>query len=309
MQTEKSSYGGKLLLRLVNLFDSFFFKFIQPARAINNTAIFSGSCGVIRRKVLDAMGGFPEYIIEDTFFSFVSDVQNYKGLYLPKIYAYGRPITTFTALDRQQWRYNYGDTQFLLYFLKKKENRIKNRSKLWSIDYITHGFGLNYLSIMLLLFTFASILIVFSNLPFVHLNLFQVFNSTNSTKILETFGFVAFVLSLFVPVVLTKIYFKSFRKGMMVFLLNFSLAIVRTKAALAATLGRDPSAKWSRYKSKKTNDLLYSVYGTRYEIGVSALLFGFGYMAVLTHNLSGGAWLSFYGCLYLCATVMMYKYG
>ena len=33
----------------INLFDAFFFKFIQPARAFNNTAIFSGSCGIIRR--------------------------------------------------------------------------------------------------------------------------------------------------------------------------------------------------------------------------------------------------------------------
>ena len=29
------------------------------------------------------------------------------------------PITTFTALTRQQWRYNYGDTQFLGYFFDK----------------------------------------------------------------------------------------------------------------------------------------------------------------------------------------------
>jgi cellulose synthase/poly-beta-1,6-N-acetylglucosamine synthase-like glycosyltransferase len=100
VQTEKSAYRGNLLSDSVNLFDAFFFKFIQPARAFNNTAIFSGSCGVIRRKVLDEIGGFPEYIIEDTFFSFMSDMRNYKGLYIPKIYAYGQPVLDLQLADK-----------------------------------------------------------------------------------------------------------------------------------------------------------------------------------------------------------------
>jgi cellulose synthase (UDP-forming) len=89
---------------------------VQPSRALNNTAIFAGSCGLIRRSALDKIGGFPEYIIEDTFFSFESDMHNYTSIYIPKVYAYGKPITTFTELVKQQWRYNYGDTQFMMYY-------------------------------------------------------------------------------------------------------------------------------------------------------------------------------------------------
>jgi cellulose synthase/poly-beta-1,6-N-acetylglucosamine synthase-like glycosyltransferase len=248
-------------------------------------------------------------VIEDTFFSFESDVHNYKGLYLPKIYAYGRPVTTFTGLMRQQWRYNYGDTQFMFYFLKKRPRKLNLRSPLWNIDYITHGFGLNYLSVMLLLFTAASIMIVFSNLPFVHLTIFNFIKPGNSTIYLEAFGAVAFVLSLFVPIILTKIYFKSIRKGFMIFLLNFALAVVRTRAAIAALLNRSPSWQWKREKTRKNSDILYSIHSTKYELVLSSGLFIFGYLALASKNMSGGIWLLFYGCLYLCATVMIYKYG
>jgi hypothetical protein len=41
----------------------------------------------------------------------------------------------------------------------------------------------------------------------------------------------AFALSFLTPAILTKIYFNSFSKGFMIFVLNFSLAVVRTKAA------------------------------------------------------------------------------
>ncbi|MGA2799948.1 MAG: glycosyltransferase [Candidatus Micrarchaeaceae archaeon] len=309
VQTEKSNSGGSFFSDSVNLFDSFFFRFIQPARALDNTSIFSGSCGIIRRSALGRIGGFPEYIIEDTFFSFESDLHNYKSIYIPKIYAYGKPVTTFTALVKQQWRYNYGDTQFLTYFFKKRTKEFKHRSPLSNIDYMTHGFGLNYLSLILVLFTLVSILIVFSNLPFIHLTLRQALQTRSAGLDLELFGAFAFVLSLFVPVILAKIYFKSLSKGFMVFILNFSLAIVRTKAAVAAVLNSSPGMRWSRTTENNSHNIAYSLYNTRFELAFSAALFSFGYLAVATHNISGGIWLSAYGVLYLAATVLIYKYG
>ena len=49
IQTEKQYSKGNFFSDTVNLFDAFFFKFIQPSRALNNTAIFAGSCGMIRQ--------------------------------------------------------------------------------------------------------------------------------------------------------------------------------------------------------------------------------------------------------------------
>jgi cellulose synthase (UDP-forming) len=310
VQTEKSSFPGNFLADSVNLFDAFFFKFVQPARAFNNTAIFSGSCGVIRRSVLDKTGGFPEYVIEDTFFSFLSDMNNYKGLYIPKIYAYGRPMMTFSSIIRQQWRYNYGDTQFLMYFIQKKGVKKKLNRAASNAEYISHGFGLNYLSVMLILFTVTSIMIVFSNLPFFHQNVIQILSTTNKGLFdLEIFGMTAFAISFFTPAILTKIYFNSFRKGFMIFALNFSLAVVRTKAAVAALLNIDPSLNWVRSKTKKNFDLLYALSKTKFEVAFASLLFVFSYLAMASNNIEGGLWLVFYGMLYLCATIMVYRYG
>ena len=44
------------------------------------------------------LGGFPEYIIEDTFFSFESDMHDFKSLYFRRCTRTGKPITTFTEL-------------------------------------------------------------------------------------------------------------------------------------------------------------------------------------------------------------------
>jgi len=309
VQTEKSSFKGNLLSDSVNLFDAFFFKFIQPARAFNNTAIFSGSCGVIRRAVLDQVGGFPEYIIEDTFFSFMSDMSDFKGLYIPKVYAYGRPMVTFSSIIRQQWRYNYGDTQFLMFFLGHE----KAKKKLsWSCraEYISHGFGLNYLSVMLILFTITSIMIVFSNLPFFHVGILKFISTSNNNLIgLELFGMAAFVISFFTPAILTKVYFNSFKKGFMIFILNFSLAVVRTKAAVAALLHLDPTKQWVRQMKGNKFDIKYALHRTRFEIGLAAVLFVFSYLAMASSNMEGALWLVFYGMLYLAATVMVFRYG
>ncbi len=147
VQTEKRYAKGTFFSDTVDLFDALFFKLIQPSKVLNGTAIFAGSCGIIRRSALDAMGGFPEYVTEDTFFSYESNILNFKGLYLPKIYALGKPIYTFTELTKQQLRYNLGDTQFLLYFFNNKTAKNRDFSTLSKIDYASHGMGLNYLLI------------------------------------------------------------------------------------------------------------------------------------------------------------------
>ncbi|MGC8622974.1 MAG: glycosyltransferase, partial [Candidatus Micrarchaeia archaeon] len=310
LQTEKRSAKGNFFSDSVDLFNAFFFKFIQTARALNNTAIFAGSCGVIRRSSLDKIGGFPEYVIEDTFFSFESDENAFKSLYLPKVYALGRPIKSFTALSKQQWRYNYGDTQFLGYFLKKirRGKKIRKFTTLSSVDYIAHGFGLNYLSLILIIFTFVSVLIVFSAFPMKYFTLGEFLSVKNITFDLEVFGIIAFTLSLFIPVILTKFYFKSVSKGVMIFLLNFALAFVRTKAAIAALLRKDPKQQWQKV-FPKNQSMISALYNTRFEISFASLLFVLGYISIFVKsNFFGGLWLMWYGALYAIATIFFYKY-
>jgi cellulose synthase/poly-beta-1,6-N-acetylglucosamine synthase-like glycosyltransferase len=307
IQTEKRYSKGSFFSDSVDIFDAFFFKFIQPARALNNTAVFAGSCGLIRRSALDAIGGFPEYVIEDTFFSFESDMHNYKSLYVPTVYALGRPIKTFTDLVRQQWRYNYGDTQFIGYFFKRKG--FNKGSPLSNMDYIAHGFGLNYLSIVLILFTLISIGIVFSNVPFAHIQIAQLITHNTLSWDLEILGFFAFSLSLLTPVLLTKIYFKSWSKGLMVFFLNYALAFVRTKAAIATFINKNPGLNWNRLKPKDSNSLLSHIYNTKTEVAFASVMFVLAYIALSETNIAGGIWLLWYGVLYMLATIFLVKYG
>ncbi|HUC38765.1 MAG TPA: glycosyltransferase [Candidatus Acidoferrum sp.] len=310
VQTEKRSAKGNFFAQAVDLFDGFFFKFIQPHRALNNTALFAGSCGVIRKSALDKIGGFPEYVIEDTFFSFESDMHNFKSLYVPKVYARGRPMDSYTALVKQQWRYNYGDTQFIGYYMKR--NRESGRLTPWaSLDYLTHGFGLNYLSVVLIAFTILSVFLAFSTLPFAHLGgLRALFEATYISRYLEIFGGAAFVLSIIAPVILTKIYFGSFKLGLMVFILNFALAISRAKAAIAALSGKNPIWRAVRAKGGNTkHNLAYAISNTKIEVVFSAGLLSLGTLALLTNNLLGSVWLGTYGVLYLFATLLLYRYG
>lgn len=309
IQTEKRYSNGTFFSETINLFDGFFFKFVQPARALNNTAIFAGSCGVIRRKALDVIGGFPEYVIEDTFFSFESDINKYKSLYLPRVYALGKPIRSFSELAKQQWRYNYGDTQFLRYFIERKTKSKKLMSTLSKIDYMTHGFGLNYLSSVLLLFTITSILIVFSTYPISHISIRQLISPTYLNMELELFGMGALIISIITPILLTKLYFGSAKKGFMVFLVNFALVFVRTKAALSAVLNLNPQHKWVRSSGGRSGSVIAAMQNSAFEIGFAALLFLLGSSALLIDNLSGGLWLLWYGLLYSSTFYFFYRYG
>ncbi len=311
IQTEKRYFKGTFFSDTVDLFDAFFFKFVQPSRALNNTAIFAGSCGLIRRSALNKIGGFPEYIIEDTFFSFESDMHNYTSIYLPKVYAYGKPITTFTDLVKQQWRYNYGDTQFVMYYLERmKHPNVKNRPLLSKIDYITHGLGMNYVSVILIMFTLLSVMVIFAAVPPSQVSVNQLLQAKYITTTMEILGISTFVVSIIAPMILTKIHFKSLRKGFMVFMLNFGLSFVRAKAAIAAFRNRYPKGGWTKGdKTTKPGLSMRILRNSMSEISFSSILLVLGAFAFIINNIYGAAWLLWYGMLYASTFILFYKYG
>ncbi len=311
IQTEKRYFKGTFFSDTVDLFDAFFFSFVQPSRALNNTAIFAGSCGLIRRSALDRIGGFPEYIIEDTFFSLESDMHNYTSIYLPKVYAYGKPITTFTDLVKQQWRYNYGDTQFMLYYMNRmKDPSIKKQPLMSKIDYVTHGLGMNYVSIILIMFTIMSVLIIFSAVSPSQVTVRELVQAKYITTAMEILGISTFVMSILAPMALTKIHFKSMRKGFMVFMLNFSLSFVRTKAAIAASTNSNPRAGWAKgEESNMKNKIVHTLKTTMTETAFSSSLLVLGLFAFLLNNIYGAVWLLWYALLYSSTFVLFYKYG
>ncbi|MGC8676116.1 MAG: glycosyltransferase [Candidatus Micrarchaeia archaeon] len=311
VQTEKRYAKGNFFSSCVDLFDAFFFKFIQPSRALNNTAIFAGSCGIIRRSALDKIGGFPEFVIEDTFFSFKSDITGFKSVYLPKVYALGKPLTTFTDLVRQQWRYNYGDTQFLMHFIKNwKQNKRHTISALSKIDYALHGLGLNYLSFILIAFTVVSIASVFASAPIAYVAVRQLLALKYPPLNIELFGLNAFLLSILVPVAITKIYFNSISKGLMIFALNFALSFIRLKAAVAALLNKSPVAGWIKGDVRHiSGNIALALKNAKVELTFATAIFASSVFALINYNFSGAMWLLWYGILYSSTFFFFYKYG
>lgn len=312
VQTEKRFFKGNFFSDTVDIFDAFFYKFIQPSRALNNAAIFGGSCGIIRVRHLNKIGGFPEYVTEDTFFSFESNVNGFKSIYIPKVYAFGKPITNFTDLAKQQWRYNYGDTQFLKYFVKRMLSRSSKKPKtaIASLDYLTHGFGLNYISVILFLFTVISIFIVFSQISMTtSTSISSLLTGKDLNLDFEALGIAAFTLSVFAPVVITKIYFKSFRKGLMMFILNFALVFIRIKAAFSTLFNLKNTLAWEfETITNQRKRMLFALKNSVLEAGFSAILFVLGALALLINNLYGGLWLLWYGSLYISTAYMFYRY-
>ena len=314
VQTEKRYAKGTFFSDSVDLFDAIFFKFIQTSRALNGTAIFAGSCGMIRRSALDAIGGFPEYVTEDTFFSFESDANSFKSIYLPKVYALGRPLLTFTELARQQWRYNYGDTQFLGYLFRSfrggataKRRSMPAASK---IDYVAHGFGLNYISVVLILFSVVSMLVVLSAAPFASASLRQILLIRYPVVNVEILAALAFTLSILTPAVITKVYFGSFSKGLMLFVLNFALSFTRMEAAIAAVLHNSPMRGWIKGDGLKAGTkLLSSFRNSAAELSFSAILLTAGIFALVASNFFGGLWLLWYSVLYGSTFFFFFKYG
>jgi cellulose synthase (UDP-forming) len=314
VQTEKRYAKGTFFSDSSDLFDAIFFRFIQTSRALHGTAIFGGSCGIIRVSALRAMGGFPEYITEDTFFSFESDINSFTSVYVPQVYALGRPITTFTELAKQQWRYNYGDTQFLLYmsnvFRKSERGKKRAMPAVSKIDYVAHGFGLNYLSVVLIMFTVVSMLTVLAAAPFAFASVKQLLLLSHPILVLEILAMLTFSLSILTPAMITKIYFGSFSKGVMVFVLNFALSFTRLRAALAAVLNNNPVRSWMKGDGLRSGrKMVVSLRNSATELAFSAVLLAGGLVALVASNLSGALWLFWYAALYSSTFLFFFKYG
>ncbi|MEM0149435.1 MAG: hypothetical protein QXW10_00880, partial [Candidatus Micrarchaeaceae archaeon] len=240
-------------------------------------------------------------------FSFESLLHGYKNIYVPKNYALGQPLKSFTALAKQQWRYNYGGTQFIRYFMKKEKKHLTGTNK---VDYLLHGAGLDYVSVFLIFFSLVSIGIVFIVTPLPPFTLMSLASMANKPLILlEVMGMIAFIGSFFIPVVISGLYFGSYKKGFMVSFLNYALAVVRTKAAIAMLLNKEPGYQWNKIQPSKIKNTLYAIYAARSEIALSAFIWVFAYIAINGANFYGGLWLVGYGVLFSLTALFLRLYG
>jgi cellulose synthase (UDP-forming) len=91
-----------------------FYSLIQPGRDHWNASFFCGSCGIIRRSALEAIGGFAsQTIIEDMETTMQFHAHGYKSAYHRETLAYGLAPGAAGAYHVQRMRWGQGAMQIL----------------------------------------------------------------------------------------------------------------------------------------------------------------------------------------------------
>jgi cellulose synthase/poly-beta-1,6-N-acetylglucosamine synthase-like glycosyltransferase len=93
---------------------AYFFKVGMVSRAHRNAIIFAGTMGLIRRAVLDSVGGWDERIItEDAEISLRVLALGARSIYVPQPFGRGIMPLTYEGLRKQRFRWAFGGMQIL----------------------------------------------------------------------------------------------------------------------------------------------------------------------------------------------------
>jgi len=134
---------------------NYFFKASMPSRNQRNSIIFAGTMGLIRRRVLQELGGWPEWCItEDSEASLRMLKAGYEGVYVEQTFGRGIMPLTFATLKSQRFRWCFGGIQILRRHLRdmlplprRRDNRLSLGQRL---DYLC-GTGLVWFNDLLYL--------------------------------------------------------------------------------------------------------------------------------------------------------------
>jgi cellulose synthase/poly-beta-1,6-N-acetylglucosamine synthase-like glycosyltransferase len=93
---------------------AYFFKVGMVSRARRNAIIFAGTMGLIRRSVLDEVGGWDEEIItEDAEISLRVLAKGYRSVYITRPFGRGIMPLSYEGLRKQRFRWAFGGIQIL----------------------------------------------------------------------------------------------------------------------------------------------------------------------------------------------------
>jgi cellulose synthase/poly-beta-1,6-N-acetylglucosamine synthase-like glycosyltransferase len=92
----------------------YFFEVTMPARNEHNAIIFAGTMGLIRKSVLEEIGGWDEWCItEDAEASLRILKKGYQSLYVNRAFGRGLMPFNFEGLKKQRFRWCFGGIQLL----------------------------------------------------------------------------------------------------------------------------------------------------------------------------------------------------
>ncbi len=122
---------------------SLFYRVLQSGRDRHNSAFFAGSCGLLRRRALNEVGGFcTETVTEDIHTSMVIHAKGYRSCYLNKVLAAGLMPESFESLIKQRVRWATGHIQILFRanpFMMRGLSLPQRIGYFASIFYFCHG--------------------------------------------------------------------------------------------------------------------------------------------------------------------------
>lgn len=119
VQTPQAFYNqdDNLFAHHSALAQRFFFEISMRSRNEQNAIIFCGTMGLIRKRVLDRIGGWDEWCItEDAEASLRMLRKGYLSVYINQVYGQGLLPTTFEATKKQRFRWAFGGMQILKRF-------------------------------------------------------------------------------------------------------------------------------------------------------------------------------------------------
>jgi len=133
---------------------SLFFKVIQRGKDTWNSTFFCGSCALLRRSALEAIGGFAtETVTEDIHTSIKLHKQGYRSVYQPESLAFGLAPHSIETYLQQRIRWGMGGMQVL------------RRERILSSPGLTLAQRLNYFASMLVYFEGWQKLVFFITSP------------------------------------------------------------------------------------------------------------------------------------------------
>lgn len=107
-------YGGNPFLEASYNAYKYFFEVSMPVRNEDNAIIFGGTMGLIRKSVLQEIGGWDEWCItEDAEASLRILQRGYESRFINQTYGRGLMPFTFEGLKKQRFRWCFGGIQIL----------------------------------------------------------------------------------------------------------------------------------------------------------------------------------------------------
>ena len=303
IQTNKAARPDGLFANAVEATYALFYQTSQPIRSRLGMALFSGSVGIIRKSALHAVGGFCEDAScpsEDAEFALKCDIAGLSGMFVAKTYAYGEPVHSYSAFRKQQWKYTYGSARIVPKYLANA--RKLGKSPLKHLLCVSQLISFPYTSILVLLSALFSASFVLSNLSFTLVSFSELFTIVSASPSMFD-SLQTFVANLASLLVISCVYFGAITTGIVAGLLNLSLSVVRSEAALSAST-RSISEIAVTQKARKQPGSLYGAISLTWMDFAYALFFlGLSVFSLMRGDVIGAVWMFWYAFMFLLAPV------